>query len=169
MNRTQLLMELERIGPGGHALAVQLLGAHDEASDLLQDVVTGLLRSSSYDAREGSFRAWFLAIVRNRCIDLLRIRKRRPEVDVDGVDLMAPAELSPEPALERQQLEALVKRELMNLPLEQREILILREYMDFSYAEIAKVLAIPKGTVMSRLHRARLELADRIRASGISW
>ena len=61
-------------------------------------------------------------------------------------------------------MQAILKWELRRLPAEQREILILREYLDLTYAEIGKVLGVPPGTVMSRLHRARLALVKRMRA-----
>jgi RNA polymerase sigma-70 factor (ECF subfamily) len=57
---------------------------------------------------------------------------------------------------------ALLTRELMTMPRDQREIILLRDYHDLSYAEVARVLSIPVGTVMSRLHRARSELRRRM-------
>jgi RNA polymerase sigma-70 factor (ECF subfamily) len=55
---------------------------------------------------------------------------------------------------------------LARLPDEMREIILLRDYHDLSYAEIARVLSVPTGTVMSRLHRARCALRERMRANG---
>jgi RNA polymerase sigma-70 factor (ECF subfamily) len=57
-------------------------------------------------------------------------------------------------------------RALGELSSEHREILVLRDYQDLSYLQIAEVLGIPKGTVMSRLHRARRALRDLLRADG---
>jgi RNA polymerase sigma-70 factor (ECF subfamily) len=72
-------------------------------------------------------------------------------------------ESPPDVAAEQRELRDVVKRELMALPDEQREIILLRDYHNLSYAGVAQVLSIPVGTVMSRLHRARAELQRRLR------
>ena len=73
---------------------------------------------------------------------------------------------SPEAIASQDELAVIVRRELAKLPPAHREILILREFLDLGYAEIGKVLDVPTGTVMSRLHRARSALADRVRSYG---
>ena len=168
MKRAQLLKELEEVGPGGHALALQIMGSREDAADAMQDVLAKLLGKLSYDSREGSFRTWVLAVGRNRCIDLLRQRGRRPEVPGAEVELLATTEHSPESAILLDEMAQIVRRELSRLPLQQREILILREYLNLSYSEIAKILDVPPGTVMSRLHRARLALAELMREARYS-
>lgn len=166
MRRAQLMIQLEQVGPSGHALAVSLLGNADDAADVLQDAVATVLRVRSYDPSQGTFKAWFLTVVRNRCFDILRQRRRRPEVDIESVEVAAHEREDPEAVAAQDELSALVKRELGRLPEAQREILILREFLDLSYAEIARVLGVPTGTVMSRLHRARSALADRLKSYG---
>jgi RNA polymerase sigma-70 factor (ECF subfamily) len=69
----------------------------------------------------------------------------------------------PEAQLRRQRLQERVWQALSRLSEKHREILVLRDYQDLSYAEIASVLGIPKGTVMSRLHAARCSLRRRLR------
>ena len=61
------------------------------------------------------------------------------------------------------QLEHALKQTLASLPSDHRQIIVLRDYMDLPYAEIAEVLGIAKGTVMSRLHRARLALGEALK------
>lgn len=163
MERSELLLALEQVGPGGHALAVQLLGNQDDAADVLQDALVTALRAKSFGPTQGSLKAWFLTVVRNRCLDLLRQRKRRPQTRFDEVRALARADNDPDIVFERRERATLLRRELERLPADQREILVLREYLDLPYAEIARVLSIPAGTVMSRLHRARTALADRVR------
>ena len=159
MERPELNLALEQIGPGAHALAMQLLGNRDEAADALLTA----LGSKSIEQTHGNFKAWFLTVVRNRCLDILRQRKRRPQTTFhDGHDVEA-ADADPGRVYERHEQAAALRRELARRPPEQREMLILREYLDLSYAEIATVLSIPAGTVMSRLHRTRSALAERIR------
>ena len=70
---------------------------------------------------------------------------------------------NPDVSTERNELTVLLKRELNSMPQDQQEIILLRDYQDLSYAEIAEVLAMPAGTVMSRLHRARNELKNRMK------
>lgn len=166
MRRAQLMMQLEQVGPSGHALAMNLLGNTDDAADVLQDAVATVLRVRSFDPSRGTFKAWFLAIVRNRCIDIMREHQRHPHVDVESVELPVGEADDPEATATRDEQAAIVKRELAMLPPAHREILILREFLDLSYAEIGKVLDVPTGTVMSRLHRARSALADRVRSYG---
>jgi RNA polymerase sigma-70 factor (ECF subfamily) len=86
--------------------------------------------------------------------------RRRRESSSMPVDELATSTRTPEEALEASQLSSRVERALATLSAERREIVVLRDYLDLSYAEIAKVLDIAPGTVMSRLHRARLALKE---------
>ena len=145
---------------------MNLLGNTDDAADVLQDAVATVLKVRSFDPSRGTFKAWFLAIVRNRCLDIMREHQRHPRVAVESVELPIDEADGPEAIATRDELAVVVKQELAGLPPAHREILILREFLDLSYAEIGKVLDVPTGTVMSRLHRARSALADRVRSHG---
>ena len=70
--------ELIQLGGGAHALAIQILGNSEDARDAVHDAIAAVLgRPDAYDANKGPLRAWFLRLVRNRCIDLLRKRTSR--------------------------------------------------------------------------------------------
>ena len=155
--------ELAQLGGGAHALATQILGNADDAADAVQDAFTTVLsRPGSYDAGKGALRPWFMRIVRNRCLDMLR--RRRPG-DVSPDTLHNPAQ-GPEELLDDQERYTRIHCALTALPPDKREIIVLRDYMDLSYAEIADVLGIASGTVMSRLHRARLALKEALEFDG---
>jgi RNA polymerase sigma-70 factor (ECF subfamily) len=150
--------ELAQIGGGAHALAIQILGNADDAQDAVHDAIAAALGNpGAYDARKGPLKPWFLRVVRNRCIDMLR--RRRAESSMLVEELQSSAR-TPEEALEASQTRSRVGRALASLPADRREIIVLRDYLDLSYAEIANVLDIAPGTVMSRLHRARLALKE---------
>lgn len=147
----------------GFALAVQILGDRNDAADAVQDCVHRMLRQPGrYDPAKGSARGWFLKVIRNGCID--RIRRSRRTLSsateiVEYVDAQAP---SPAAAAEASELHEKLRCELQRLSPEHREIILLRDWHDLSYAEISEVLSIPCGTVMSRLSRAREELRQRM-------
>ena len=86
--------QLAQLGGGAHALAIQILGNPDDAADAVHDAfATALAKPGSYDARRGPLRPWFLSVVRNRCIDMLR-RRRSSDLPVEQlVELsLGPAE-----------------------------------------------------------------------------
>lgn len=151
------------LGSSGFALAVQILHNREDAADAVQDALYSALRKRGrFDSKRGSLQAWFLSIVRNRCLDMLRKRKRQRSHEVEWSEVHS-SDDSPDQSAERRELLTLVKKELMNMPEEQREIILLRDYHNLSYADVAQVLSVPTGTVMSRLHRARNELRRRLR------
>ena len=152
--------ELAQLGGGAHALAIQILGNPVDAEDAVHDAMaTALGRPGAYNARRGPLKPWFLRIVRNRCIDLLR--RRRPADS--SVEELVDSAVGPEQAAELADRDRVLKLALNALPPEQREIIVLRDYLDLSYAQIADVLEIAAGTVMSRLHRARVSLGKTYR------
>ncbi|MEJ2400473.1 MAG: sigma-70 family RNA polymerase sigma factor [Xanthomonadales bacterium] len=154
--------ELAALGNGAHALAIQILGNPDDAADAVHDAFAQVLaRPQAWDRTRGPLRPWFLRVVRNRCIDLLR-RRRPTGVPVEG---LAADGAGPDAALETLQRDRRLERALAELGPEQRQIIVLRDYSDLSYAEIAAVLGLAPGTVMSRLHRARLALRERLERS----
>ncbi len=154
----EMRSELAQLGGGAHALAIQILGNADDAEDAVHDAfATALDRPGAYDARKGPLKPWFLRVVRNRCIDMLRRRRKSSSMPVEELESTAK---TPEQALEASEASSRLEQALATLPADRREIVVLRDYLDLSYAEIANVLDIAPGTVMSRLHRARLALKE---------
>lgn len=144
-----------------YLLALQLLGDPEEARDLAQDcLLRFFLKLDRFDA-DRPVLPWLRRIVRNGAIDLIRRRKVRradsldssgPEGEaVEVLDLRADTEGD---ALDRER-QRCVWACLQQLSPAHREIVVLRDYQDLSYEQIADVLGVPVGTVMSRLHRAR--------------
>ena len=134
-----------------------LLGNEQDAADAVHDAYLRAARAAHTYAG-GNARAWWLAIVRNCCLARLATRKReRHLVVVDGERsaLEAPAGDDVEARVAAEQAGARVAAHLRALPPEFRETLVLREIEDLSYREIADVLGVPIGTVMSRLARGR--------------
>ena len=145
-----------------YLLALQMLGNRDDAMDVAQDSMLRFFSTlNSFDAAR-RVQPWLFTIVRNQVRDLWRQRQRRPADAIGESDALvgqlAAPQASPEADLHRQELRQRVWRALAALPAEKREIIVLRDFHDLSYSDIAHVLDIPIGTVMSRLHGARRQL-----------
>ncbi len=150
-----------------HNLARWLVRDPSMAEDVVQDAYE---RACKYFAafRGGSGRAWLLQIVRNAAYSTLKVQRRRMEVslssgtraaDEDGVEMDIPdSSPDPEATLAQRQDLAALDDALNALPVGWRECLILREVEELSYKEMARIMDVPIGTVMSRLSRARRAL-----------
>ena len=130
-----------------------------EAEDLVQETYVKALRGFSGFQLGTNFRAWMFRILRNTFLTS-RTGLKSPAMSNDEVDFdkIATASPNPESVLIAQANRELVRQGLTDLPLPYREILLLCEVEEMSYEDIAQVLAVPLGTVMSRLHRARKAL-----------
>jgi RNA polymerase sigma-70 factor (ECF subfamily) len=128
-----------------------------DAEDVVQDACERALKYFSA-FHGGEAKAWFLTIVRHAAYDWIK-RNRPAEFVPDGAEAIEhaadTAAPSPEQALLRQASSAALAEAIAALPLGYREVLILRELEELSYRDIARVVDIPIGTVMSRLARAR--------------
>ncbi|MFW6084211.1 MAG: RNA polymerase sigma factor [Gemmatimonadota bacterium] len=146
--------------------ALGLVGSPDDALDLSQDAFVRALKHAEKLDPKRPFYPWYYAILRRLCFNFLRDRKNRQRLlDERGAWLAedltggGPGE-SPEGRLRREDARRIVARALAGLPETQREVLVLREFEELKYREIAELLEIPEGTVMSRLYTARRALAD---------
>lgn len=131
--------------------ALALLGDRERANDLVQDCLErGLSRLHLW--RPGNLRAWLFTIMHNLHANARRQAARAPStVSLDLAEFAAAAPPAQEDALDL----AALQRALASLPDEQRAVVLLVGLEGFAYAEAAKILAVPVGTVMSRLHRGR--------------
>jgi len=158
---TVVLPELD----AAYSFARWMTGNPADAEDVVQDAIVRMIRF--IDAyRGGNARAWVLSVVRNTAMSWLKVNRRPGQVPLDtdpggtpgpAAMLVAHGEDGGDPAaieLRRSEVEAL-RRAIAALPLEQREVVLLRDVEGLSYRDIATVLGIPPGTVMSRLARAR--------------
>lgn len=145
--------------------ALRLLGSPDDARDLLQDVLMVLCRNLAQYRGDSSFKSWLFGIANYRAMDMLRKRKSTTELtdDHDFYDDEAP---SFEQQLYGQHTQRLVQQQLRSLPPEQRLVVELRFYQQFTFDEIADQLALSSNTIKSRFYaaldklRTQLELAD---------
>ncbi len=142
--------------------------SHDAtlADDLAQEALSKawLRRVQLRDAT--AQKAWAVAIMHRCWLDHLRLRQDFDDVE-DWQDALASAADSPETCCDREQVIACVRAAVARLPLGQRQVLTLVDLEGFSYAEVAAILDIPVGTVMSRLSRARATLKTLLAPSGL--
>jgi RNA polymerase sigma-70 factor (ECF subfamily) len=163
--QTQQRFDLGGYLDGLYGYAMVLSQNSAEAEDLVQETCLRALRGMDRLRDDSSAKSWLFSILRNVWLNQLRHRRIAPEVvelDSDGSEVIEPADtgLGPFSAyvnnIEREQVRAAIQQ----LPAEFREIIVLREYEELSYQEIATLLECPAGTVMSRLARARSKLRE---------
>lgn len=142
--------------PRAAGYARALLGNHHDAEDAVQQsALRGWERIAQFDAAK-PFAGWWFAILRNGCLDMLRARRASRTDSLDGID-------PPDTREAAQTGWSELESGLRHISPAHREILQLKYFGALSYDELAEVLAIPKGTVMSRLHLARKALAAQVR------
>jgi RNA polymerase sigma-70 factor (ECF subfamily) len=142
-----------------YGLARWLTRAEHDAEDVLQEAMLRAYRY--YDGRDdGNTHAWLLAIVRNTFYTAHRqaVAARQEAFDEASHDA-ADSAPSPEAQLLREADARQVRAAIERLPVEYREVLVLREFEECSYKDIAEITGLKIGTVMSRLARARDRLA----------
>ena len=150
---------------GLYSYALVLTRNRAEAEDLVQETYLRALQALGRLRPDSNLKAWLFTILRNIWFNQLRKWRTAPEMvelDSDGSGPNQAADNAKDPHatyvsnIEQEQVRAAIQR----LSVEFREIILLREYEELSYQEIAKVLECPVGTVMSRLARARSRLRD---------
>jgi RNA polymerase sigma-70 factor (ECF subfamily) len=148
---------------GLYSYALVLTRNHAEAEDLVQETYVRAIPAMGRLRVGGNTKGWLFTILRNVWLNQLGKWRNGPqmiEMDVgDGVadSIVEPSEDSHDLYVSKPEAEQ-VRAAIQKLPEEFREIILLREYEDLSYQEIASVLDCPVGTVMSRLGRARAKL-----------
>ena len=156
-----------------YGLAWHYLGNAEDARDAAQEAFVRVYRQlGSFDGDR--FQAWLLRITRNLCLDQLRRRKTRPpleELRAADEDDAAPTDAAPSP--EQAWLSGVRRRvvheALRRLNGPNREVILLKDIQGLKLGEIAGMLGLPVGTVKSRAHRARLELARHVIAIDPSY
>ncbi len=148
-------------------LTLRMTGSPEDALDLSQEAFLNAWRGLDKFQGDSSFSTWLYRLASNACIDFLRREKRRKDismtVSLDDEEEERQAELpdhrhSPEQEVERRELREDIRRGLMSLSEEHRQVLVMRELSGMSYAEIGAVLKLEEGTVKSRIARARVAL-----------
>lgn len=157
----QRLQQLRQFTPAAQRFAAQLLGCAVSAADACQSSLERALTTAHYPTDPAAVKSWFFQVVRHQCLDQLRRNQRTPLASTEQIsdaDQQSPCAFNPDHVLQQQQMAAVIQRAMTQLPLAHAEILWLREVQEFSYQQIAQIVGIEAGTVMSRIHRARLAL-----------
>jgi RNA polymerase sigma-70 factor (ECF subfamily) len=152
---------VEKYKRKAYYLAMGMVGNSDEAFDISQEAFVRVFRSAKRYNPGQKFFPWFYSIIVNLCRDVLKRReaKESREVSIDDNAFLLVDSANPEAELIRKEEAECIRRALMQLDFDDREIIMLRHFRDLSYQEISSLLKIPRGTVMSRLYYARKKLA----------
>lgn len=149
-------------------LSIDLLQDEDDASESAQEAFVAAWQGLPGFRGEASFPTWLYRIAYRCCLRRLERRKlkhaRHESIQAEQVLVERRTEKQAAEALERPDLQALVREQMEHLPLKYRAVLILRHLHDKTYEEIAAILSIPGGTVKTHLFRARMLLKERLLA-----
>jgi RNA polymerase sigma-70 factor (ECF subfamily) len=157
---------------GLFSYAMVLSRHRSEAEDLVQETYVRAIAAVNSVQQDNKVKSWLYTILRNIWLNQLRKRRTTPDmVDIDADETPAdiPVDKAKDPhaahvsCLEREQVQEAIRR----LPVHFREVILLREYEELSYQDIAVMLNRPLGTVMSRLGRARSRLRSLLMNSAI--
>ena len=143
--------------------ALGLVGSREDALDLSQEAFARAFRARRTLDPGRPFYAWYYTTLRRLCFNFVRDRRRRNTWLAEGAtwietEVASPAE-SPERAAERHDDQRRLADAIARLPDHEREVLVLKEFEGLKYREIAELIGVPAGTVMSRLYAARQRLS----------
>ena len=157
----------ERYRDVAYRVAFRVTGRHEDAMDVVQDGFIKAFGNLGGFQRTSSFKTWLLRIVNNKALDLLRSRKVRLAAPLDAGDDLPQAEYigpargdKPADAMTRRELGERLHQAIDSLPPEQRTVFALYAAGEMTYGEIAEVVGVPLGTVMSRIYHARRKLHE---------
>ena len=134
-------------------IALGFVHNQEDARDLSQDAFIRAFRKIKQFDPEKRFFPWFYKLLKNLCLDHIKRRQRCNEIPLESVQVVKEEK-------EDRELKAVVWRGIEELPFEQREIIILRYFRQYSYEEIAEIMDKPLGTVMSSLFYAKKKLKE---------
>ena len=141
-------------------IAYGILGSDRDAEDTVQEAFIAVYHQIKSLRNEEAFPTWLGKIVTNLCFRKVQNSGKRPTVPLDSIEDLRISNTGPEEAYLALELKQDVHNALLNLPLDYRVVVVLRDIQGYSYSEIADIAGIPLGTVKSRIHQARTLLAD---------
>ncbi len=154
---------------------LRFVGDKETAEDLLQEAFMRVIRGAEAYKRQAKFTTWLYTIARNLCVDQTRRRKHRKHASLDApmdasddsgtlLDVIPSNEMASDRKSVNKQLHATMQRAIEALSEEQREVFLMREFLDMPFKQIADVVGVPENTVKSRmryaLEKLRLELDE---------
>jgi RNA polymerase sigma-70 factor (ECF subfamily) len=157
-----------------YALAYRQIGREEDARDVCQEAFLRAFRALPGFKGQAKFSSWLYRITLNLCRDWMRRQRRAPFVQlpegVDAAELASTATVpteSIEDALGRKDLGRHVAKAMQNLPEEQRSAILLKEYHDLTFQEIAELQGCPLSTVKTRLYQGLTVLRRELERSGV--
>lgn len=154
-----------------YRLALRMVGSSAEAEDVVQETYVRVWKGLGKIRDHRAALGWICKVTRNVSVDRIRHQKRRKAHSLDReigeglgplIDTIASDDVGPEEAAASEQFRNAVRELVESLKEKHRTVLLLREVDGMSYEELSEALGVPVGTVESRLHRARKELAAKM-------
>ncbi len=154
---------------------LRFVGDKETAEDLLQEAFMRVIKGADAYKRKAKFTTWLYTIARNLCVDQTRRRKHRKHASLDApidtdddsgtlLDVLPSNEMASDRKSLNKQLHETMQRAIAALSEDQREVFLMREFLDLPFKQIAEVVGVPENTVKSRMRYAleqlRLELDD---------
>ncbi len=154
---------------------LRFVGDKETAEDLLQETFLRVIKGAEAYKRQAKFTTWAYTIARNLCVDQSRRRKHRKHASLDApldaseesgtlMDVIPGNEMASDRKTVNKQLHATMQKAIAELSEEQREVFLMREFLDMPFKQIADVVGVPENTVKSRmryaLEKLRLELDE---------
>lgn len=154
---------------------LRYVGSRETAEDLMQETFLRVIKGAAAYQRQAKFTTWLYTIARNLCVDQSRRAKHRKAQSLDApmsssddsgtlLDVIPSSGMASDRRTESNQLQVRLHQALANLSEEQREVFLMREFLDMPFKDIASVVGVPENTVKSRmryaLEKLRLELEE---------
>ncbi len=158
-----------------HGLSYRMMGNLEEAEEVAQEVFITVYKSLPDFRGDSRFSTWLYRVTINHCKNRIKYLGRRKYYQSDSFDgpveteegemtkQIADDNLDPMDRLDQKETQALVQEKLNELDEEQKSVILLRDIEGMSYQEIAEILGLREGTVKSRIHRARLDLKEKLK------
>ncbi|MFL5247381.1 MAG: RNA polymerase sigma factor [Myxococcales bacterium] len=159
-----------------YTFLVRMIGDRERAEDLAQDTFLRIVKGAQAWEQRSRFQSWMYAIARNLCADLARRDRFRKSESLDAepaeggatiADGLADPGPGPDRAAESERLRPILEKALLSLPVDQREIFILREQAGLPFREIAEIVSANENTVKSRMRYALVALRKALAEAGV--